>query len=432
LSGNLRVDGTSYAISSQTAPLLGDTTLTDVYLLGDRIGLEGLQVGNPTSQPASNFGFTPRAVLDPSLNPLQVIPAISAGTGIQDLITQLCEAELGEAGFDESGNFRFYNRDSIAVLTPSRDVTSDASLSNLNEDSVAAAVVNRAKVGFTTWNTSNPTLVWNAAGVLKVPAHSTGTKAYARYITTKTLIILSSKFMYPLPLGQSPSNGINWFRASSDTAGVHEHPGVTSGDLKLTPLQVASNQVKLTISNNTSVDAYFVSPFGYTDITVGTPSLWLGGNILTPDSESYVDYQFPSTDVVGSNGLAGAAGTRWGEQPWQLTGNPLVQDPDAAQDMARDVVNSNQIARVSVSNVAIQLDPTVQLLDWHHIVDPHVTYFDDYVQVTNKRLQLQYGQISQSLDGLCASAPGGWLLGVTGRSEINDDPAVSTAYLYGE
>jgi hypothetical protein len=431
-SGNVRVDGTSYAITSRTSPLVGDTTVTDAYIIADNIGIEGLQVGNPSSQPASNFGFTPRAVLDPSLNPLQVIPAITAGTRIQDIVTQVCEAELGEAGFDESNNFRFYNRRSIATLTPDRDVTSDASLSNLGEDSVSAAVVNRAKIGFTAWKTGAAGLIWKVATVWRIPAKSTGSNVFVRYITTDTLVTLSSNYVFPLPLGQSPNNGINWFRASSDRAGVNEHPGVVSGTLDLRLTLIAPNQVKVTITNPTNVDAYLVAPSGYTDINAGTPSLWLGGNKLTPDNEAYVDYQFPPAGYVGANGQTGAAGTRWGEQPWQLTGNPLVQDPDAAEAMAEEVVNANHIARVSVSNIAIQLDPTVQLLDWHHVIDPDVTYFDDYVQITNKRLQFQYGQISQSLDGLCASAPGGWLLGVAGRTEINADPSQSTAYLYAE
>lgn len=410
--------GTGHTAFTSAVPVQMDSVLVDRVGSG-AVSFEALQVSVETT-PASNFGFTPRAVLDPSLNALSVIPESAAGDPYR-VIQQICDAELAVAGGDESGIFRFYNRDTIRGATSARDITSSGSLTAIGGvETTAAAVVNRAIVDYTDWNyAAARTAVYSATAPIKVPAHQT-------IILTPTLdnpvTDVPGIYAAALPDGSTDQTA-SYYRASIDSAGTARHPGVY-----VLAAQSGANTLRITLYNPSSLDAWLVSPANYLDLTVGTPVLRIAGIAITASAVLTADYQYPP---VNPDGTGGAKTTRFGEVANQISGNPWIQDRVTAEDLTTAMVVDLANPRPNLTAVSIIPDPRLQLIDVAHIQDPDVTLVDEYGRIFGWTITWEAGsagsadRYEMTVDARTLAAPGGWLMGVAGRSEIP-----TTAYVY--
>lgn len=404
-NATVRVGASTVSSGTRTAAGVRPVTAYDTaaFLSSTGTTIEAIQITTETTMPVANT-FTPQAVLDPSLNDLQVIPAMS-GDPFQ-VIQQMCDAEQGVAGLDELGVFRFRNRVTLATSPVVRTVTSTASLQSLNVGSAGSALANHVIAGYTGWNYGTRATVWQNPGVWYVPRRSTITKT----VTTDQLIAAIDPIVSPLP---DPSSGAvagdSYYRASQDAAGVSEHPGVL-----ITAIQNSANQVTFTLQNSTALDAWLISAANHTDLTVGTPVLWLGGIPVTPNDEITSDRQWPPI----ADG--GAASSTLGDIAYSLTGNPYMQDQVSADRIAVDLLSDLHTAPILLTNVVIMPDPRLQLTDRALLTDTTRTGMSEHVTVWSTSLTIEDGTYEQSLGlKMVAVAPNSWILGVSGRSELS-------------
>jgi hypothetical protein len=151
VTGKLYIDGaaaTSFSTTLGIPRVFSSWTTAAVAVSNNVTGaatIEALQIQEGTSgSTATNYPFTPQAVLDRSLNSLTVVPGFDAGDPFQ-VIQQIADAESGVAGGYEDGIFRFYNRNTLRGITSQRDITSASSLTAIGgQETSAAGVVNHA------------------------------------------------------------------------------------------------------------------------------------------------------------------------------------------------------------------------------------------------------------------------------------------------
>jgi hypothetical protein len=203
---------------------------------------------------------------------------------------------------------------------------------------------------------------------------------------------------------------------ASDPSGLHNHPG----GISITMTQVSSNKVRIDFTNISNVDGWLIASSDDPSPAAGTPVLQVGGTPVTAADEVTADYQYP--DVTAG----GAASSRFGEVAWQQSGNPWIQDPDSAQQLAQDVVLDGYVPRPNLTNIAIMPDPRLQLTDIVHLIDPDTTYVDEYGRIFGWTFNLGHDTWSMTVDARTVAPPGAWVLGVAGRSEL-----ASTTYLQG-
>jgi hypothetical protein len=71
------------------------------------------------------------------------------------------------------------------------------------------------------------------------------------------------------------------------------------------------------------------------------------------------------------------------------------------------------------------LIPGCKLIDVVRIQDPDVTGMDEYARIFGWTIDWDLSSFNMTIDARTLAAPGGWIMGVAGRSEIG-----STAYVY--
>lgn len=354
-SGTIRLDAATHTFSGLAGATLGN--IGAVFPTGLPV-VYGVNASTESS-PATDFGWTPGAVLDQSLNPLTVIPQVSGD--MSDIAQQLAEAELGVAGWDEMGIFRFYNRKTLASRPSTGTIHSRVNLESIGVQGTAASVVNRAQIPYTPWTFgTTASQLYSQSSVVKVPRGGGS--------TTFTATLADAGAGLDTTIVKAPQSGIDptqsQYRASTTAAGLTEHPGVT-----FAVTQATSTTVAVVATNLSNVDAYLVSPASYSDLPVGTPMFTLAGLTVTAGDSTIADYQYPWTSKVGANGLTGAAGTKWGEVPYQPSDNGWVQDAGVAMDLAVDIVNDGATAKPDLTNMAIVPDPRIQLTDRVSVTD---------------------------------------------------------------
>lgn len=407
-------DGTTQATGAQTASAARSTGMTVAFLSGgDVTSLEAVQITTETSAPASLPVFVPQAVLAPSLNPLQLVPA-SEGDPWATLQT-IVAAELGVIGdLNNDGTVRFLNRHTIASKASSRTVTSTASLTSVGISQTAAAVVNRARIGWTGWTfATTASTVYSATAPIKVAKHST--KVVNATLDSFAVNLDSSLSVLP---NNSTNTTNSWYRASTNKAGTAQF----TNTLTFVVSQASADKLTITITNSSGADAWLVSPANYTDIPVGTPVLRIAGTAVVANDEIVNDWQWPPT----SSG--GAASSRFGEVAFELTGNPWIQDDDAAAQLAQDIVLDSYIPRPDLTGVTIVPDPRLQLTDVALIQDLDRTGVNEYGRIFNSTITFEAGDpptYEQTIDARTLAPPGGWIMGVAGRSEMG-----ATTFVY--
>lgn len=390
-----------HGMTSARTSLAWDTGETDIA--GGSV--EGMQVTTEAS-PAFNDTFTPRAVLDPSFNRLLAVPKIT-GDGWR-AIQDLAASELAVAGF-EGDVFRYLNRRTLAQSSTVRTITSDDALLAIAESSSSAGIVNRAQIGWTPWTFDDArSTVWEATSKIRVPAHDT-------YTTTVQLDgyacnVDSGASLLPDLSGDTTQS---FFRASRDPDGLRVHPGVT-----VTLSQPTPDSILVTAVNDTGLDAWLVSPATYSDVLAGTVLLRVAAQVVTQGEGQLTDYQWPPA----SSG--GAAGSRFGELPFVLSGNQWLQVEDCAIQLGKDIVAASCVPRPDLIGTAIRPDPRIQRCDRARFVDSASTGIDAYALIFGYKITYQAGggegggdKFEMTVDGRAIAPPGGWIGGVEGASE---------------
>jgi hypothetical protein len=382
-------------------------TIQSLQIAANTAGAPVLTTGFTTSYP-----FTPGAVLDPSLNAvLNVINAVDGDT--YSVIQQLCDAELAVAGGDESAVFRLYNRDTISSAQPVRTVTSAASLKAIGGAEISAAsIVNHCTVEWNGWTPSTTaTNIYKATDPIKIPRGKTVVLTPTLDAPSRLLGNVSRAPLNVVNDGSLATLGFGVrFSTTKGGAATFDANSITTRSV----VQTASNQLQITFTNNGTTDAWLVSSAAYLDVPAGTPVLQIAG-YTWDSSTATVDFQYPPS----------AAASRFGEQVHQITGNQWIQDFDTATLLAQDIVVDQCTPRPNLTGVSIVPDPRLQLIDVVRIQDPDVTGMDEYARIFGWTIDWDLSSFNMTIDARTLAAPGGWIMGVAGRSEIG-----STAYVY--
>jgi hypothetical protein len=316
-------------------------------------------------------------VLDKSLNPLLGVVYLDGDT--RQFFDDINTAEFAVGGFWEDGVYRTLNRKTIANAPVARSVTSAASLLDLTEANESAAVINHARVsGFFSGTESITSPVQlNMGGAWRIRARATSIRTFTASASlwdiNPTVRLQRDDEFYP----GGASGNESTYLASADPDGLAPH----GGGLTITVKVVSPTRVRVTVRNRSNQDAWLVAPATH----VGSYSVGSSGNSVN-----------------------------------------YIQDSDAANQLAVDVVTESYLPRPNLTGVAVVPDPRVQIADTIHLVDPDVTGVDDYARVFGWTLEFGGGQWDMTVDTRVLAPPGGWLLGYPGRSELG-----STTYLMG-
>jgi len=382
--------------------------------------ISGVQVTTEGAAAPFNGLFTGSVFLDAPLNSLTVTPDTSSDDK-WSVIQAIAAAEGAVAGFDETGVFRYYNRQTIATRTSGRTITPTYSLKTLTQQVGNSFVRNHIQVPVNQQQVQPFGVVWAAPDVIILPAGGT----YDQVVTTTDPVVGLAT-----TTGLIPSGGL----VSTSGYRAAKNPDATTAvtNLTMTVTQVASTQIRVTVVNPNGYTVYLMTPSGagYPAGSVGMPALNIGGRFtlptpLTTDSTTVTtsggviaDWQWPPL-VEG-----GAVTNPRGELLYAYPANAWIQDLPSAQAYADHLGEDLYLPRPLWRNTQIVADPRLQLTDRVTVVDPDTTQLDDDAYLFGINTKLSQGDWTMTLDMRAYSTPGGWLIGQAGRSEIG-----STTYI---
>lgn len=377
---------------------------------------EGLQVTRETDPTVAglnnDWSASSSVSFDKSLNNLTVLPDVG-GKDAWALCQAIAAAEDAVFGMDETGVFRFYNRDTLAARTSVRTVTSTASLKDLQQQISAAGLANRVRIPVNGRQLSDPTRVWVSPDVIQIPANGSWSTVAS---TEQPVVAVASTDSGVAPSGGGTAGKTYWRAArKSDGSGGEVSAGIT-----VTAEQLSSQAIAVTVKNTNPFSVWMVSPTGtaYPDDSDGKPCIVIGGRFAgttatAPDT---------SDTVTG----ASYAEAKWqpsitadGERYLELQANEWVQNQGEAQTRADTLLADLYKPRPLIRGVQIVPDPRLQITDRITITDPDVSLLDgEDVLIVGVRTTGDQGTYSQDLTVKAWHRPGAWLLGVTGRSEL--------------
>lgn len=365
------------------------------------------------------MSFIPNAVLEKSLNQLTVCPYDPDGTDAWNTITDIVAAELGFAGFNEAGIFRFRNRYSrnqpfSYTLPASLFMYGTNSLKDAQAVESTAGIANIVSATATPYSVQAPTWVWTLGDVLRVPARTTVT-IWASFQSAVFGTPTSASF---LPTGTpDPTTGAfngNFYRASTTRDG--KGAAVSNLIITVTPF---IDSARIDIQNpNRGQDAWIVAPTRdpngalYADQSqVGTPMLYLWGRAV-------VD----STDNGGGNlaGSISAAASEtdersrkdYGDQEYDIPNSKWLQSVRSARDLVLEVLTNTCRPIPQVPQIAAIFDPRLELKDTLGIVTEGWDGVNNtgYVSGIHTTISKDAGGAMELLFRM-AGGPEGWVLG---------------------
>lgn len=406
------IDGVAQSFSGSIGSprATGFSRVTGIVKAGATI--EALQVTTEVVGAASNLGFVPQAVLDPSLNPLQAVPAIDEGAQAWDEIQMIVTAEGGYASRDNLGRLIFLNRDTILNQAPARAIKVGVSLKSIQAQVGAATEYDDIAIDYTEWAAAAAAAVFSPLAKWKIPAKST--QSWIRTLPDGLTVALVDGSISVLPNSTDPDDGNSWFRASKDKFGNLEHGPNVSGTVRaLTP-----STVEITFTNDGSTDAWLVTPSNYTDVAAGTPALWIGGIPVAPDDPTTVHVSYGDAKPT-----------------YTVPANQYRQDRDAALGFGAVLLKQLHRAKPNYPSLAIVPDARVVVPDKVTLdlplADGSVEEADVLVWGLSFGADFEQKSWEMSLDVRRVAPPGAWLLGTAGASELGDGASVTgTAWLY--
>lgn len=370
----------------------GAMTLANFGFIG---WADSVQMTTETA-PVPIRSFYPTAYLEASANPL-IAMVDTTGMDPWTVIQQLAEAEQGVFGQDEQGVFRFRNRANLLAQPSGRVVSSKASLKTLQTDVGKSTLANHVTASVNALELSPGQAVWAATDPIYVAAHKTST----------FLVSTTGTTLYPqaLDFGYTASANIpgqtSW-RASTSKAGA---TAVTSGIL-VSSVSISPTTLRVSIRNSNSFGVWMVSPAILTDVSAGTPFLYIGGQSAAA----------PATGVLASSVWQPSIDAR-SEVALPLPDNPWRQDATAAQQLTDDSVSDLYRPRPILENLTIVGDPRLRLLDRVTIQDPDGSQLAEDVVLSGIVMVDSATDWTQTLTARAIANPGDWLMGVKGRSE---------------
>lgn len=359
--------------------------------------------------PASNYGFTPTLILDPSLNPLTALP----DTSQQDVwaaLQDIAAAEAAVINIDELNIAHFTNRNSIAAKTSTLTVSSRVNLTALDSLEQLSTVATHVQVPVNPLGIIAPTGIWGASTALQVA----GTLTFIA--TTESPVVNIS----------TPDAG--FFPASGATAGATYWRGDTQADgngieintgISIAIVQLSSNSLQVTVTNANPFPVWLVNPlaFGTTDFPAGSPAIFIGGQAIISTVPALDGSSSPGTLTADAQYPAGNAkgNTQWGEILLPIPANNWIQDLTAAQTLADHYLRDFISPRPLLRNFSMISDPRTQLLDRITITDPDVSQINADALIVGIHFQLGGGQglWTRALDLRMWNPPGAWILGVS-------------------
>lgn len=381
---------------------------------------ESIQVTNETAPPSNN-GFVPSPLvdLDPSLNQLTAVPDVTGQDG-WSVIQQIAQAEGGICGFTELGVFQFINRATLATQSDQRTITPTYSLKTLDQEMGNSFVRNHIQLPVNALQVQAPSTIWDTGSTVHVvDPHGT----LVLYVTTDNPVAQVDTVGTVMPSGGG-TPGLSYYRACTAPNGQ----GNNSTNLTMTVTQLDPTTLLIRVSNPNPTPRWLVSPTdpAFPAGSIGTPILRVGGVNITPlatPAESggqtggtlIADAQWPPLMPDGSGG---AVTNPRGEKLLPLASNAFVQDPNSAQMYADDILIDLYRPRPLWRRTSIVLDPRLQLGDRVLIQDPDTTKVDGSALIIGMHATISRTDWNQSLDLRSIGAPGGWILGVPGKSEL--------------
>lgn len=415
-STTVEVDGVATSSGSRAAGFTRATQLIYGETQGDSsggvgiAGFEGVQVTTETA-PVSNYGYTPRAVLDPSLNPLTVTPPVPPDTKGWDLLQTMAAAECGYIRKGRDGIIRFTNRQNMLNAPVGRAI-SKTSLRTFNTTVPPSGAYRRIQVPYTEWEFGDPTAIFTLQTNKKIPAGKTIT--WQQPLDDGALAANITPVATLLPDTHDPTDGGTYYRSSADRHGAAAGPHLT-----ILVSQPSPGVLEISAQNKSARDAWLTTPSTNTDFAAGSigSGLWIGGTPVTAGDEATVEC------VYGD-----------GRGTLPFGSNPYLQDHDTAVDVGNFLLAQLFMTIRDFTGVSIVPDHRIEPSDLDRLVNPDPSGVDEYVIVWGTAYSAQFppagqdgGSRDQTIDVRALGAPDTWLINdsMTGRADINN-----TAWLY--
>lgn len=368
--------------------------------------VEGFQVTTEAS-PASNDAFTPIAVLDPSYNPLTVVPAIAAKTKSWDEMQTMAASECGFVRRDGNGIIRFSNRVTLLGQAPSDAITSYTQLKDIGTSIPPTNAQRKVNVTYTEWDYGDPGLVWSLAAKAKKKLLGGQVTTWTQEITDGTLVAQVDGTASILGNSDNPGDGGNsFYLISLDRNGVNRHPGLAS----LTIRQLTATTFEITADNRGRPSGFLVVPSSYGGPqTVGDPSLWIGGIQVTAGDAAIVSCTYGD-----------------GKNPLDFGDNPYIQDHDTAVRLGNYVLAQVAFSIRDYPTLETVPDPRIVCGDIKPLKEPKVAKVAEYIQVWGYTFTADFpppgqsgGTWTQTLDPRAMGPPDAWLGGaIPDRAEV--------------
>lgn len=361
----------------------------------------------------------PTAVLEPGIE-LTAIPALQSDATCWGVIQDIAAAQAGTVFVDERGVLQSWGRQhwrtAPAATQVQRTLTAKA-LTGLTVSRLADRVRNVLRVAVTPLDVTGPALLWQLSEQITIPARG----------SVRRLVDLGEDQAFQLRTDTTtiPTGGFEGgFRRSGYRAS--RNPDGSGGEVNNLVMTVSpsADLIVWEVTNPNPWPVTLVSPrgAGYPSTSDGQPSLIIVGRLITTktvplDGTSTVDATAvvvehrwqPSIDVYGERVLA-------------IDANRWIQVTTEGDALAGDMLHDTAWPMPTLSSVEIVGDPSIQLGDRVHLTDTSgITGVDDPYWIVGYRSDFTGGEqpkLAQVVTVRPVAPPGGWILGVPGRSEL--------------
>lgn len=411
-SATVTVDGVVHSSGSLAAGFTRASVLDHGEMMGFGLSPASFEAVQVTMETAAvpSWPFTPRAVLDPSLNPLTVTPPVPADTNGWDLLQTIAAAECGYIRKGRDGIIRFTNRQNMLNADVGRAI-SKTSLRTFATTVPPSGAYRRIQVPYTEWEFGDPAAIFTLQTNKKIPAGKTIT--WQQPLDNGALAANITPVATLLPDGADPTDGGSYYRSSADRHGAAAGP-------KLTVLisQPSPGVLEVSAHNPSSRHAYLTTPSTNTDFDAGSigSGLWIGGTPVTAGDEATVEC------VYGD-----------GRGTLQFGSNAYLQDHDTAVAVGNFLLGQLFMTIRDFTGVSIVPDLRAEPSDIDRLVNPDPSGVDEYVIVWGWSYSAEFppagqdgGSRDMTLDVRALGAPDAWLIGsISDRGDIDN-----TAWLY--
>lgn len=392
--------GTSRTIGALGATA-SDSTVQTVDLQVDT-AMEGYQYAlDLAPDVAAGFTFTPSAYMDASALMLTAVPDVPPGDDAWAVLQEFASAEQGAWVPDALGRPRFKSRRTLLSAAPARAVVGTTNLMSLTQEVSAAGKADLIRQPLTEWAAQPIGFAWEADQTISLEPYE-----------TRTMIVRLDYVavdVYPwVPYADRPGGvfpvDATRFRISTTSDGVGSALAFDGSSVDIQSRSLGPSVIEVKLINRQAVKVYFVSPDSMVDVEAGTPYLKIGGRQLAPLTSG-------GTVVEARRGAASTV--------LELPMNRFLQTATAAQPKVDGLLSDLSRVRPVWRDVRIVADPRLQIGDKVTLTDLEVNGIaSEPAMITSLETDLSDEAWAQTVTLTAMGTPGGWLLGVVGRSEL--------------